>query len=225
MGACCSKCLNKSFYALELSIDISKNLEDLMKKIKWTDSFLQEPRFKLGKDIKSKIASAIVKHIKEKKITVNDINGFVTQYIALNIACFIFHKVICDIIYLSLNHQSSITNSIEEANNKQYPKFMFIEQNYSDIFTMLKLDQYFNTFTQEQIDNFKNEFKIKYDTGTDLSDHINRKVLEINLENYVTETIEKILSNNNIKAFNHDEYMNYMLDKQSQYETEIKSRT
>lgn len=225
MGACCAICFNKSFYGIQLSHDISRNLQDLMRKIKWSDSFLNEPRVKLGNDIQMKMSSEIVKNIKKNGISVFNINGFVQEYIAINIACLIFHKIIWDMIYVQLNNESTITNSIEEMNNKTYPSFVHIEQEYKDIFSNVKLDTYFSEFGGKKINLFKQEFTKKYNIEGELNNNINREVLEINLENYITETIESILQNNNIQAFNHNDYMDTMRNKQTVYETEVLNRT
>jgi len=225
MGACCAICFNKSFYGIQLSHDISRNLQDLMRKIKWSDSFLNEPRVKLGNDIQMKISSEIVINIKENGTTVNDINGFVQEYIAMNIACLIFHKIIWDIIIIPLNNEPTITNSIEEMNNKNYPRFVPIEQEYKDIFTNVKLDSYFSQFQGREINLFKREFSKRYNIEGELNNNINREVLEINLENYITETIESILTNDNIQAFNHNDYMDTMRNKQTIYKTEVQNRT
>jgi hypothetical protein len=220
MGACCTICFNKSFYGIELSHDISKNLEELMRKIKWSDSFLNEPRVKLGNDIQMKISSEIVKNIKKNGISVFNINGFVQEYIAMNIACFIFHRIIWDIINIPLNNEMAI---IED--NNYYPPFVPISQNYKDIYSNLKLNSYFTQFEGRNIEMFKNEFSKRYNIEGELNNNINREVLEINLENYITETIESILTNDNILAFNHNDYMNTMLNKQTIYETDVKNRT
>lgn len=225
MGACCAICFNKSFYGIQLSHDISRNLQDLMRKIKWSDSFLNEPRVKLGNDIQIKMSSEIVKNIKENGISVFNINGFVQEYIAMNIACLIFHKIIWDMINVPLNNESTITNSIEEMNNKNYPSFVPIEQEYKDIFSNVKLHSYFSEFDGKKINLFKQEFTKKYNIEGELNNNINREVLEINLENYITETIESMLSNDNIKAFNHNDYMDTMCNKQTIYETEVQNRT
>ena len=225
MGACCAICFNKSFYGIQLSHDISRKLQDLMRKIKWSDSFLNEPRVKLGNDIQMKISSEIVKNIKENGISVFNINGFVQEYIAMNIACLIFQKIIWDMINVPLNYESTITNSIEEMNNKNYPSFVPIEQEYKDIFSNVKLDSYFSEFDGKKINLFKQEFTKKYNIEGELNNNINREVLEKNLENYITETIESMLSNDNIKAFNHNDYMDTMCNKQTIYETEVQNRT
>ena len=225
MGACCAICCNKSFYGIQLSHDISKNLQDLMRKIKWSDSFLNEPRVKLGNDIQMKISSEIVKNIKENRINVFNINGFVQEYIAMNIACLIFHKIIWDIINEPLNNEPTITNSIEEMINKNYPPFVPIEQEYKDIFINVKLDSYYSQFQGREINLFKQEFSKRYNIEGELNNNINREVLEINLENYITDTIESMLSDDNMVSFNHNDYMDTMLNKQTVYETEVQNRT
>lgn len=223
MGACCTICFKKSFYGIELSHDISKNLQELMRKIKWSDSFLNEPRVKFGNDIQMKMSSEIVKNIKKNKINVSNIDGFVQEYIAMNIACFIFHKIIWDIIYFPLNKGTIITTTKEEI-MRNFPSFVPIEQEYKDIFSNVKLEHYFSGFDCKKINLFKQEFTKRYNIEGELNNNINREVLEINLENYITETIE-ILLNDNIEAFNHNDYMYTMCNKKTLYETDLKNRT
>ena len=92
---CCSICIS-AYHGIDITEYISIQLKDMIYKISWEKTLYDRLFITLEDETKKKIALTISKHVKEKKIIVSNLNGFVTNYIAINIAGFIFHKFITD---------------------------------------------------------------------------------------------------------------------------------
>ena len=120
---CCSTCIT-AYHGLDIADDISIQLKDMIFKISWGNIPYSKLLIKLNDETKKKIAVNIAKYVKEKKIAVSNFNGFVTNYIAINIAGFIFHKFIWDVLY---------PHELEKDPGFQYPAYVPMEVDYKDI--------------------------------------------------------------------------------------------
>jgi hypothetical protein len=207
-GICCAICFNKSFHGLEMGDNISSNLNTMIRKISWGTSMFDTFSIKLSDDIKRLIAKIIIEHVKKNNISVLKLNGFVTEYIALNIAGYIFHKFIWDIIHPTLQN---------------YPTYEVITQEYKDIFINKAIDGYINNFKEKGyfvkfVTEFKKkrkieEYNIEYQLGKD--------VITRHLEDHLCTVVNEIINNDNIETFNYSQYMNTMINKQNIYEAEL----
>ena len=104
-GICCALCFNKTYHGLDMAENISNDLKSMIRKISWGPSIFDTLYIKLSKDIKHLIAKYIVEHVKKNNIKVLQLNGYVTDYISLNIAGLIFHKFIWDVIYTPMREE------------------------------------------------------------------------------------------------------------------------
>ena len=215
---CCSTCIT-AYHGLDVADDISIQLKDMIFKISWGNIPYSKLLIKLNDETKKKIAVNIAKHVKEKKIAVSNFNGFVTNYISINIAGFIFHKFIWDVLY---------PHELEKDPGFQYPAYVPMEQEYKDIFTNKVVDKYIdNAFiTQDRfvcfVEQFKKqrkleEYNIEYQLG--------KEVLEKNVEKHLCTVIDELLENEDVKAFNYNKYMKIMLKKEKDYNAELEANT
>lgn len=212
-GVCCVLCFNKSFHGLEITDNISAHLTTMIRDIKWSDDLFDTFTIKLNQESKNMIATKIVKHVKKNNIKVLNLNGYITEYIALNIAGLIFHKFIWDI----LKQNETIT--------LEYPDYKEIEMDYKDIFTDIAIHKHTNKFKEKKyFDVFVKEFikkrnlqeyNIKYQLG--------KEVITKHLENYLTLILNQIINNNNMEGFNYSTYMNTMITKKNVYESSIEN--
>ena len=148
---CCSTCIT-AYHGLDIADDISIQLKDMIFKISWGNIPYSKLLIKLNDETKKKIAVNIAKYVKEKKIAVSNFNGFVTNYIAINIAGFIFHKFIWDVLY---------PHELEKDPGFQYPAYVPMEVDYKDVFTNKVVDKYINDLfiTQDRFVCFVEQFK------------------------------------------------------------------
>ena len=207
-GICCAICFNKSFHGLEMGDSISSNLNTMIRKISWGTGLFNNVSFKINDNVKKIIENSIIKHIKKNNISVLKLNGFVTEYIALNIAGYIFHKFIWDIIHPILQN---------------YPTYEVITQEYKDIYINKALDDYINNFKENGyfvkfVTEFKKkrnieEYNIEYQLGKD--------VITRHLEDHLCTVVNEIINNDNIETFNYSQYMNTMINKQNIYEAKL----
>lgn len=215
---CCSTCIT-AYHGLDIADDISIQLKDMIFKISWGNIPYSKLLIKLNDETKKKIAVNIAKYVKEKKIAVSNFNGFVTNYIAINIAGFIFHKFIWDVLY---------PHELEKDPGFQYPAYVPMEVDYKDIFTNKVIDKYINDLfiTQDRfvcfVEQFKKqrkleEYNIEYQLG--------KEVLEKNVEKHLCTVIDELLENEDVKAFNYNKYMKIMLKKEKDYNAELEANT
>jgi hypothetical protein len=222
MGAvCCVLCFNKSFHGLEMADNISSHLTSMIRKIQWGHGLFDNLNIKLNTEIKQNIAAKIVKHIKKNNIKVTNLNGFITDYIALNIAGLIFHKFIWDIIYEPILNEVLI----KESDINTYPIYEQINMEYKDIFTNKAIENYTNKFEEKKY--FK-KFVIEFRKSRNLEEYnieyqLGKEVISKHLESYLTLVINQIINNNNIDSFNYSDYMNTMITKKNIYESTVEN--
>lgn len=211
---CCSTCIN-AFHGVDITEDISIKLKDMIFKISWGKTLYDRLFIKLNDETKTKIALTISNHVKEKNIAVGNFNGFVTDYIAVNIAGFIFHKFIWDVIY---------PHALEKNADFQYPAYIPMEQEYKDIFTNKVVDKYINdSFITENIfvhfvEQFKKQHKLE---EYNIEYQLGKEVLEKNIEKHLCNVIDEILNNEDNGGLNYNEYMNIMLNKETIYNAHL----
>ncbi len=214
MGAlCCPMCFNKSLHGMEIADMVSVNLTTMIRDIKWGNDLYDTLTVKLNEETKRMIEIKIVEHVKKNNIKVLNPNGYITEYIALNIAGLIFHKFIWDIL------------AQNETITLEYPDYKEIEMDYKDMFTDIaihihtnkfKEKNYFNVFVKEFIKKRNlQEYNIKYQLG--------KEVITKHLENYLTLVINQIINNNNMDGLNYSTYMNTMITKKNVYESLIEN--
>lgn len=211
---CCSICIN-AFHGIDITEDISIKLKDMIFKISWGKTLYDGLLIKLNDETKKKIALTISNHVKEKNIAVGNFNGFITDYIAVNIAGFIFHKFIWDVIY---------PHALEQNADFQYPAYIPMEQEYKDIFTNKVVDKYINdSFITENIfvhfvEQFKKQHKLE---EYNIEYQLGKEVLEKNIEKHLCNVIDEILNNEDNGGLNYNEYMNIMLNKETIYNAHL----
>ena len=234
MGSiCCILCFNKSYHGLEIAEQISHDLSTMIRKISWGSSQFDNIFLKLDKKIKNSIALVIVEHIKKKKISVLNLNGFITSYISLNIAGLIFHKFVWDILYTPMKNFREVKEiPPEERTTFNYPSYEEIEQDYKDIFTNKAIDTYIKRFTENNyFEIFTREFKRTRNIEKyNINDRIGKEIITKNLEKYLEFVINQIISSSrdstNILVdgpFNYSRYMNIMITKKNNYEAEVEN--
>lgn len=223
-GICCALCFNKSFHGLEMADKISIDLNSMVRKISWSTSIFDTLSIKLNRDIKHTIAKYIVQHIKKNNIKVLNLNGFITDYISLNIAGLIFHKFIWDIIYTPMVEELPP----EQSRKFYYPTYNGINMDYKDIFTNKAIDTYIKKFIENNhFEVFTAEFKEKqnineYNVEYQLGKEVITKHLEKHLNFVINQIINHYVTNNSIDGpFNYTKYMNEMITKKNQYESQV----
>uniref|UniRef100_A0A6C0BTJ7 Uncharacterized protein n=1 Tax=viral metagenome TaxID=1070528 RepID=A0A6C0BTJ7_9ZZZZ len=209
---CCIFCFDKTYHGFDIAHGVSCYLSEMLFKISWGDNIYNKIAIKLNDQTISQISSTITKYIKKNRIKVKNINGFVTDYISLNIAGFIFHKLIYDIIYKS-----------DIENGKPYQeKYIPIEQDYKDIFTNKVLNKYIDEFIQiNQLVKFTEEF-IKQQNVKDYNINypLGKEVISRRLEDHIINVINELCNDDcTIKAFNYNIYKDIMETKQKNFET------
>ena len=225
-GICCALCFNKSFHGLEMAEHISHDLNSMIRKISWGNDIFDTLSIKLSDDIKPLIAKYIIEHVKKNNIKVLNLNGYVTDYISLNIAGLIFHKFIWDVIYTPMREELPL----EQRVTFNYPTYNGINMEYKDIFTNKACDDYiknftnnnyFKTFTTEFIKkNNLAEYNVQYQLG--------KEVIAKHLEKYIYSVINQIIKHHNTNntvdgPFNYSRYMNQMITKKSLYESQVEN--
>ena len=222
MGAiCCVLCFNKSFHGLEMADYISNHLTSMIRKIEWGNGLFDNFNIKIDAEVKQNIAAKIVKHIKKNNIKVANLNGFITEYISLNIAGLIFHKFIWDIIYEPIQYKVAI----KDSDIKAYPIYEKINMEYKDIFTNKAIDNYTNNLKKQ---NYFKTFVIEFKKSRNLEEYnieyqLGKEVISKHLESHLTLVINQIINNNNIDSFNYSDYMNTMISKKNIYESTVES--
>ena len=227
MGSiCCALCFNKSFHGLEMADKISNDLKSMIHKISWGENIFDTLYIKLNQDIKLLIAKSIVAHVKKKNIKVLQLNGFVTDYISINIAGLIFHKLIWDIIYTPIREDLSI----EQRLTFIYPTYNGINMEYKDIYTNKALDNYIKNFTDNNyFKTFTNEFRKtrgleEYNIQYQLGKEVITKHLEKHIDSLVNQIINQYNTNNTADGpFNYSKYLNEMITKKNQYESQVEN--
>ena len=215
---CCSTCITV-YHGLDIADDISIQLKDMIYKISWGKTLYDRLLIKLNDEMKKKIAVNIAKHVKEKKIAVNNFNGFVTNYIAINIAGFIFHKFIWDVLY---------PHEVEKDPGFQYPAYIPMKVDYKDVFTNKVVDKYINDLfiTQDRfvcfVEQFKKQRKLE---EYNIEFQLGKEVIEKNVEKHLCTVIDELLENEDVKAFNYNKYMKIMLKKEKDYNAELEANT
>lgn len=223
---CCILCFNKSFHGVEMANSISNDLKSMIQKISWGDSIFDTLTVKLDYNIKELIAKSIIKHIKKNKIKVLNLNGYVTDYISLNIAGLIFHKLIWDVIYTPMSEELPH----EQRATFYYPTYNGINIEYKDIFTNKALDNYIKLFKENNyFEIFTAEFKEKknikeYNVQHPLGREIITKHLEKHLHFVINQIINHYNTNDSIEGpFNYSVYMNEIINKQNIYERQVEN--
>lgn len=215
---CCSICIS-AYHGIDITEDISIQLKDMIYKISWGKTLYDRLLVKLNDETKKKIALTISKRVKEKKIAVGNFNGFITNYIAINIAGFIFHKFIWDVLY---------PHELEKDPGFQYPAYIPMEVDYKDVFTNKVVDKYIdNAFITENrfvhfVEQFKKQRKLE---EYNIEFQLGKEVIEKNLEKHLCNVINELLDNEDVKAFNYSKYMNIMLKKETIYNAELEANT
>jgi len=213
---CCSSCII-AYHGLDITEDISIQLKDMIYKISWGKTLYDRLLIKLNDETKKKIAVNIAKYVKSNNINAENLNGFVTNYIAINIAGFIFHKFIWDVIY---------PHELEKDPGFQYPVYIPMEQDYKDIFTNKVVDDYIdNAFITENrfvhfVEQFKKQRKLEEYT---IEYPLGKEVFEKNIEKHLCNVIDEILNNEDDNGFNYNEYMDIMLKKETIYNTHLQA--
>jgi len=222
MGTICSAlCFNKSFHGLEMADSISSHLTSMIRKIEWGHGLFDSFNIKIDAEVKQHIAAKIVKHIKKNNIKVEKMNGFITEYISLNIAGVIFHKFIWDVIYEPIQYKVAI----KDSDIKAYPVYEKINMEYKDIFTNKAIDNYTNNLKNQ---NYFKIFIVEFRKSHNLEEYnieyqLGKEVISKHLESYLTLVINEIINNNNIDSFNYSDYMNTMISKKNIYESTVES--
>ena len=223
---CCVLCFNKSFHGLEMADKISHDLKSMIRKISWGENIFDTLSIKLSDDIKHLIAKSIVAHVKKKNIKVLQLNGFVTDYISINIAGLIFHKFIWDVIYTPMWEELPV----EQRLTFNYPTYSGISMEYKDIFTNKALDDYIKNFTDNNyFERFTTEFRKKnnlaeYNVQYQLGKEVITKHLEKYIDSVVNEIINQYNTNNTVDGpLNYSRYMNYMITKKKLYESQVEN--
>jgi len=215
---CCSTCIN-AYHGLDVAEDISIKLKDMIFKISWGNIPYSKLLIKLNDETKKKIAVNIAKHVRKNNVDAGNLNGYVTNYISLNVAGFIFHKFIWDVIY---------PHELEKDPGFQYPAYTPMEQEYKDIFTNKVVNKYIDDLfiTKNRfvyfVEQFKKqrkleEYNIEYQLG--------KEVLDKNVEKHLSKVIDEICDNEYLEGFNYNEYMDIMLKKEKNYNAELEANT
>lgn len=221
MGAICCACFNNSIHGLEMAENISSHLSSMIRKIEWGHGLFDNFNIKIDEEVKKNIAVKIEKHIKENNIKVKNLNGFITEYISLNIAGLIFHKFIWDIIYEPIQNEVAI----KESDIITYPIYKQINMEYKDIYTNKAIDNYTNNLKKQ---NYFKTFVIEFRKSYNLEEYnieyqLGKEVISKHLESHLTLIINEIINNNNIDSFNYSEYMNTMISKKNIYESTVEN--
>lgn len=225
-GICCTLCFNKSFHGLDMADKISHDLKSMIRKISWGNNIFDTLPIKLNDDMKQLIAKIIVKHVKKNNIKVLNLNGFITDYISINIAGLIFHKFIWDVIYTSMMEELPV----EQRLTFNYPTYNGINMEYKDIFTNRAIDNYIKKFTDNNyFERFTTEFRKKNNlTEYNVEYQLGKEVITKHLEKYIDSVINQIINdyntNNTIDGpFNYSKFMNYMITKKTLYESQVEN--
>lgn len=225
-GICCALCFNKSFHGLEMADKISDDLNSMIRKISWGEDIFDTLYIKLNQDIKHLIAKCIVEHVKKKNIKVLNLNGYITDYISINIAGLIFHKFIWDIIYTPTREELSI----EQRLTFNYPTYNEINMEYKDLFTNKAIDNYIKNFTNNNyFKTFTSEFRKtrgleEYNVQYQLGKEVITKHLEKHIDSVINQIINQYNTNNTLDGpFNYSRYMNQMITKKNQYESQVEN--
>lgn len=189
MGLCCSLCFKDNFFALQVGEITCRELQKLFSKIEWTDS-IWSTVYVNTIDVKKIIAVEVVKAIKLNNISVLSLDGFVQEYIGIQIAGLIFKHA----LYKTLTYPSLINDCNEE-----------IPIEYKDVFASSSVDKYYQYLTDN---NYTTKFIEQYKTNNNLN-NINlceqapKDALRTLLSNYilntVKETIEQTINLNVVK--------------------------
>jgi hypothetical protein len=223
MGACISICCNKSYHGLELADDVSSHLKEMISMITWGDGY-NKFYYDLNKDTKLKIANAITNHVKTHNISTLNMNGYITEYISANIAGHIFHKMLWDTIFPIVDfNQDSI---LESMCNINYPLFDNIPHEYNDVFIISSIRNYHKKYiNMKYFDLFQSKFlKTHNIVHYDLGEQLIKDLLKIDLDLYINNIIDELITSDTNECFNYTYYMNEMLYKREEYVTMINER-
>ena len=225
-GICCALCFNKSFHGLDMAENISNDLNSMIRKISWGEDIFDKLYIKLSKDTKHVIAKIIIEHVKKNNIKVLQFNGYVTDYISANIAGLIFHKFIWDVIYTPMMEEMPH----EQRTKFNYPSYSGINMEYKDIFTNKAIDAYIKIFTDNNyFKTFTTEFRKKHNLAEyNIQYQLGKDVITKHLEKYIGYTINQIINHHNTNntvdgPFNYSRYMNQMITKKNQYESQVEN--
>lgn len=225
-GICCTLCFNKSFHGLDMAEHISNDLKSMIRKISWGNNIFDTLHIKLSDDIKHLIAKYIVEHVKKNNIKVLQLNGYVTEYISINIAGLIFHKFIWDVIYTPMWEELPV----EQRLTFNYPTYSGISMEYKDIFTNKAIDNYIKNFTDNNyFKTFTTEFRKKHNLEEyNVQYQLGKEVITKHLEKYIGYAINQIIKHHNTNntvdgPFNYSRYMNQMITKKSLYESQVEN--
>ena len=179
MGLCCSLCFKNNFFALEVAEIVSRELQKLFSKIQWTDS-MWSTVYVNTIDAKKLIGLEVVKAIKSNNISVLSVDGYVQEYIGIQIAGLIFKHA----LYKTLTYPSIIKDCNEE-----------IPIDYNDLFASKSVDKYYQYLTDN---NYITKFIEQYKTNNNLN-NINlteqapKDALRTLLSNYILNTVKETI--------------------------------
>ena len=179
MGLCCSLCFKDNFFALQVGEITCRELQKLFSKIEWTDS-IWSTVYVNTIDVKKIIAVEVVKAIKLNNISVLSLDGFVQEYIGIQIAGLIFKHA----LYKTLTYPSLINDCNEE-----------IPIEYKDVFASSSVDKYYQYLTDN---NYTTKFIEQYKTNNNLN-NINlceqapKDALRTLLSNYILNTVKETI--------------------------------
>ena len=179
MGICCSLLFKNNFFALEVGDIACRQLQKLISKIEWTDS-IWSTVYVNTTDAKKLIASEVVKAIKSNNISVLSVDGYVQEYIGIQIAGLIFKHA----LYKTLTYPSLINDCNEE-----------IPIDYCDVFACKSVDKYYQYLTDN---NYTTKFIEEYKTNNNLN-NINlteqapKDALRTLLSNYILNTVKETI--------------------------------
>ena len=116
----------------------------------------------------------------------------------------------------------------EQSRKFYYPTYNGINMDYKDIFTNKAIDTYIKKFIENNhFEVFTAEFKEKqnineYNVEYQLGKEVITKHLEKHLNFVINQIINHYVTNNSIDGpFNYTKYMNEMITKKNQYESQV----
>ena len=180
MGICCSLLFKNNFFGLEVAEVTCRELQKLISKIQWTDS-IWSTVYVNTIDAKKLIALEVVKAIKSNNISVLSVDGYVQEYIGIQIAGLIFKHA----LYKTLTYPSIIQDCNEE-----------IPIDYNDVFASNSVDKFYKYLTDN---NYTNKFIEQYKTNNslnniNLTEQAPKNALRTLLSNYILNTVKDTIN-------------------------------
>ena len=118
----------------------------------------------------------------------------------------------------------------EQRTKFNYPSYSGINMEYKDIFTNKAIDAYIKIFTDNNyFKTFTTEFRKKHNLAEyNIQYQLGKDVITKHLEKYIGYTINQIINHHNTNntvdgPFNYSRYMNQMITKKNQYESQVEN--